>query len=80
MAVSCRLPTAETQVRSQVSFCEICSGQSGSETGFLRVLRFPLPILILPTLHTHQSSGDGTIGPPVAHVPSGLSPPLNDIQ
>jgi hypothetical protein len=26
----------------------ICGGQSGAEAGFLRVLRFPLPIFIPP--------------------------------
>jgi hypothetical protein len=44
--VSCRLPMAETRVRSQVRLCGICGGQSGTGVGFLRVLRFPLPILI----------------------------------
>jgi hypothetical protein len=29
--------------------CGICAGQSGTEVGFLRVLRIPLPILIPPT-------------------------------
>jgi hypothetical protein len=28
--------------------CEICGGQNGTGAGFLRVLRFPLPILIPP--------------------------------
>jgi hypothetical protein len=48
-AVSGRLPTAAARVRSQVRSCGICGGQSGTEAGFLRVLRFPLPILIPPT-------------------------------
>jgi hypothetical protein len=29
--------------------CGICGGQSGAGERFLGVLRFPLPILILPT-------------------------------
>jgi hypothetical protein len=48
-AVSRRLPTAATQVLSQVRLCGICGGQSGTGAGLLPVLRFPLPILIPPT-------------------------------
>jgi hypothetical protein len=48
-AVSRWLPTAAARVRSQVRSCRICGGQSGTEASFLRVLRFPLPILIPPT-------------------------------
>jgi hypothetical protein len=36
------------RIRSQVRSCGVCDGQSGTEEGFLRVLRFPLPILIPP--------------------------------
>jgi hypothetical protein len=71
-AVSHRLLTAAARVRTQVGSCGICGGQSGTGAGFLRVLRFPLPILILPT--APHSSGAGTIGQLVAEVPSGLSP------
>jgi hypothetical protein len=53
--VSRRLPTAAAWVRAQVRLCEICVGQSGTGTGFLRVLRCPLPILIPPTA-PHSSS------------------------
>jgi hypothetical protein len=48
-AVSRRLPTAAARVRSQVRSCGICVGQTGTGAGFLRVLRFPLTILIPPT-------------------------------
>jgi hypothetical protein len=66
-AVSRGLPTAAARVRAQVR-------QSGNGAGFLRVLRFPLPILIPPTApHYHLSSETGTIGQLVADVPSGLS-------
>jgi hypothetical protein len=44
-----RLSNAAGRVRAQVRSCGICGGQSGIGAGFLRVLRFPLPILIPPT-------------------------------
>jgi hypothetical protein len=47
--VSRRLPTAAARVRSQFRSCGIFGEQSGTGTGFLRVLRFTLPILIPPT-------------------------------
>jgi hypothetical protein len=56
-AVSRRLPTAAARVRAQVRSCGICGGQSGTEAGFLRVLRFPLPILI-PSTAPHSSSSN----------------------
>jgi hypothetical protein len=48
-AVSRRLPTAAARFRSQVKLCGICGGRRGTGVRFLRVLRFPLPIFILPT-------------------------------
>jgi hypothetical protein len=48
-AVSRWLPTAAARVRALVSSSGIYGGQSGSGAGFLRVLRFPLPIFIPPT-------------------------------
>jgi hypothetical protein len=47
-AVSRWLPTAAARVRSRVWSSGICGGQSGAGAGFLRVLRFPLPIFIPP--------------------------------
>jgi hypothetical protein len=43
-AVSSWLPTAAAQVRVRAA-CGVCGGQSGIGAGFLRVLRFPLPII-----------------------------------
>jgi hypothetical protein len=48
-AVTRRLPTAEAWSRFQVKSCGICGRESGTGTGFLRVPRFPLPILIVLT-------------------------------
>jgi hypothetical protein len=48
-AVSRRLPNAAAWVPVQVRYCGVCGGKSGTREGFLRVLRFPLPILIPPT-------------------------------
>jgi hypothetical protein len=42
------LPTAAARVRVRVWSSGICGGQSGAGAGFLRVLRFPLPIFIPP--------------------------------
>jgi hypothetical protein len=47
-AVSRWLPTAAARIRSRVWSSGICGGQSGAGAGFLRVLRFPLPIFIPP--------------------------------
>jgi hypothetical protein len=47
-AVSLWLPTAAARVRVWAA-CGVCGGQSGNVAGFLRVLRFPLPVIIPPT-------------------------------
>jgi hypothetical protein len=46
-AVSRWLPTTAAQVRVRAA-CGVCGGQNGTGAGFLRVLRFPLPIIIPP--------------------------------
>jgi hypothetical protein len=46
-AVSRWLPTAAARVRIQAA-CGVCGGQSSNGAGFLRVLLFPLPIIIPP--------------------------------
>jgi hypothetical protein len=43
-AVTRWLPPAAARVRSRLWSSGICCGQSGAWAGFLRVLRFPLPI------------------------------------
>jgi hypothetical protein len=70
-AVSRWLPTAAARVRARVWSSGICGGQSGAGAGFLRVLRFPLPIFIPPTSPSSYSPVAGTIGHSVADVPSG---------
>jgi hypothetical protein len=74
-AVSRWLPTAAARVRVHVWSCGICGGQSGAGTGFLRVLRFPLPIFIPPIAPQSLSSiiWGWYNRPVVAAVPSRLS-------
>jgi hypothetical protein len=47
-AVSRWLPTAGARVQTRVYPSGICDGQSSGGSGFLQVLRFPLPIFIPP--------------------------------
>jgi hypothetical protein len=72
-AVSRWLPTAAARVRARVWSSGICGGQSGAGAGFLRVIRFPLPIFIPPNSPSSQSPGAGTIGQLLADVPNGPS-------
>jgi hypothetical protein len=69
--VSRRLPTAAARDRPQARSCGIRGGQSGTGRGFLRVLRFPLLILIPP--NAPYSSGAGTTVQIVTDVPTELS-------
>jgi hypothetical protein len=54
-AVRRRLSTTAARVRAHVRSCGICGGQSGTWAHFLRVLRFPPPLFIPPTV-PHSSS------------------------
>jgi hypothetical protein len=82
-AVNRWLPAEAARVRARVNSCGIYGGQSGIGVGFLRVLRFPLPIFIPPTVPQSPSSiiWGWYNGPIVAAVPSGLSlTPLRRIK
>jgi hypothetical protein len=46
-AVGHWLPTTAARFRVRAA-CGVCGGQSGTGAGFLRVLRFPLSIIIPP--------------------------------
>jgi len=52
-AVSRWPPTAGAQFQSQESQCYICDGHSGTEMGFIQVLRFSSVSIISPVLHAH---------------------------
>jgi hypothetical protein len=77
-AASRRLPTATVRVRCQFRPCEICVGHSGIEAGFLRVLRFPLPILIAPAVPCSATTRSWGSRP---NMPSGFSlSPLHELK
>jgi hypothetical protein len=66
-AIRRRLPTVAARVRAQVRSCEICGRQSGIGAGFIRVLRFPLLILILPAApHSSLSITGGWYNRPIS--------------
>jgi hypothetical protein len=65
-AVSRRFPTGAARVRAQVMSCGICGGQSGTGAGIIRVLLFPLPILIPPTTPLSSSVIRGGYNRPVS--------------
>jgi hypothetical protein len=72
-AINRRFPTAAARVRAPVKSRGFYGRQRETGAGFLRVLRFTLPILIQPTSAHLSSSGAAIIGQLVADVPSGLS-------
>jgi hypothetical protein len=66
-AASRWLPTVAARFRAQVKSRGICDGQNGTEAGFLRVFRFPLPILIPPTApHSSSSISRGWYNRPIS--------------
>jgi hypothetical protein len=80
-AVSHWLPTAASRIRARVWQVGFVVEKMALGQVFLRVLRFPLPIFILPNSPSSQSLEAGTIDHSVADVPSGPSldstaPPL----
>jgi hypothetical protein len=65
-AVIRRLSSAAAWLRALVRSCWICRRQSGIGAGFLRVLRFPLPIFIPPTAPHASSITRGWYNRPVS--------------
>jgi hypothetical protein len=55
-AVSRWLPIATVRVRDRVTSGDICGEQSGTGAGFIRILRFPLPIFSPPIAPQPSSS------------------------
>jgi hypothetical protein len=52
-AVNHRLPTAAVRIRAWVRSSGVCGIQSCTGAGFLRILRFPLPVI--PPIAPHSS-------------------------
>jgi hypothetical protein len=67
-AVSHRLPTTAARVQAQVMLCGISGGQIGTGTGFLRVLLFPVPILIIPTAPHASFISQGWYNRPISDL------------
>jgi hypothetical protein len=61
-AVSRRIPIAMARVRARLRSCGLCGRQSSTGAGFLRVHRFPLPLIPPTAQHHHPSFGAGTVG------------------
>jgi hypothetical protein len=68
-AVRCWLTTSAVQLLGRVRSCGICGEQSCIGAGFLRVLRFPLPLMSPTAPHSASSSAAGTIGQTVDSHP-----------
>jgi hypothetical protein len=56
----------QAPVRTQVSSCGICGGQSGTGADFLLVLRFSVPILVSPAAPHPSSTTRGWYSRPVS--------------
>jgi hypothetical protein len=57
--------TMVDRVWSQIKSCGVCGGQSGTGAGFLRVLYFPLPVLIPPNA-PYSSISQGSYNRPIS--------------
>jgi hypothetical protein len=69
--VSRQFPTAAARVRSQDKSCGICGGQSDTGHDSFENFGFLCQFLSHQMLHTHLSSGAGTVGQLVSDISSG---------